>query len=212
MARGKKENFSFRDLIDGLVLVKDLKAVAVAGNEFEHKNGDNGVLTQGYIDHTAGITFEILCVVRVEEDGRVEYRTPNPSVSFKLRYDSFEGDVILLSDKLIPVYQDKIDMIRNGYQVSEEIMKARNSSVFDAFRHPQFPDDMLLYFIQDGFQTEGIWCRVEGEENGRPKAKLLNEPNQDFGIHIGEELTFDWIKQEDKMVGIARTPWIVEHQ
>lgn len=209
MARGKKEDFSFRDLTNGLVLIVDSKVVAIAGKEFEHKNDDNAVLTWGYIDHTAGITFEILCVARCESGDKVEYRTPNKTVSFKLRYDSFDGEIILLSEKLIPVYQDKISMIQNGYVVSDEILKARNSSVFDDFRHPQFPDDMLLYFIQPGLQTEGIWCRVDGEENGRPTAYLLDEPNQDFGVHLGETLAFDWTKQDKKLIGIARTLWII---
>ena len=45
MARGRKEDFSFRDLTDGLVLITDPKAVAIAGKEFEHKNFDNAVLS-----------------------------------------------------------------------------------------------------------------------------------------------------------------------
>ena len=212
MARGHKEDFNFRDLTNGLVLIVDLKAVAVTGKEFEHKNDDNAVLCCGYIDHTAGITFEVLCIARVEADGNIEYRTANPTVTFKMRYDSVEGEIILLNEDRVQTYQDKIDMIQKGYQVSEEIMKARNSTAFDDFRHPQFPDDLLLYFIQEGSQREGIWCRCNGEKDGRPTAVLLDKPYQDFGVQCGDSISFEWTKAEEKMVGIARTPWVIEQE
>lgn len=53
MARGKKEDFNFRDFDTGLVLIIDDKAVSVAAREFEYVVGNNATLTYGYIDHHA---------------------------------------------------------------------------------------------------------------------------------------------------------------
>ena len=56
---------------------------------------------------------------------------------------------MLLEDDIMPAFQDKIDMVRNGYSVSEEVVIARNTFAIDDFRHPQFPDDVMLIFYQE---------------------------------------------------------------
>ena len=210
MARGRKEDFSFRDLTTGLVLIINDKNMAVVGTSFEHEPTDNAILACGYVDHTAGVTFEVLCLGEYSNNGEITYRRGNPTTSFKLRYDSLDGVLILLNDNIMPAVQNKIDMVRSGYAVNEAVMKARNSSIFDDFRHPQFPDDLMLIFYKEGIRPEGIWCRVESEKDGRPAVVILNEPNADFCVHRGEVITFDWGKQDDKMIGIARLPWMVE--
>lgn len=208
MARGRKEEFNFRDLTNGLVLIVNDKNMPVVEKVFEHELFDNAILACGYIDHEAGITFEVLCLGEYSSNGKIDLRRGNSSTSMKLRYDSITGVIVLLEDDVMPNFQDKIDMVRNGYSVNEEIMKARNSFVFDDFRHPQFPDDVMLIFYQEGLQPEGIWCRIESEKDGKPVAMVMNEPNSDFGVHRGEMIAFEWGKQGDKMIGIARLPWM----
>lgn len=99
-------------------------------------------------------------------------------------------------------------MVRNGYSVSEEVVIARNTFAIDDFRHPQFPDDVMLIFYQEELQSEGIWCRIESEKEGKPVAMIMNESNSDFGVHRGDMIAFEWGKQDDKMIGTARLPWM----
>ena len=204
MARGRKEDFNFRDLTAGPVLIVNDRNLATVGTAFEHKPSDNAILAWGYIDHTAGITFEVLCMGEYTTNGRIDLRRGNNTTSFKLRYESITGVIVLLNDNVMPALQDKIDMIKNGYQVNEAVIKARNSSIFDDFRHPEFPDDVMLYFVKEGLRPEGIWCRFEDEIDGRPAVKMLNEPNADFGVHRGDLITFDWGENDGKMIGVAR--------
>ena len=175
---------------------------------FRHEVDDNAILACGYIDHTAGITFEALCLAEYEPNGHITLRKGNDTTSMKLRYDGIDGIILLFDDEILPTYQKKIDMVRDGYQVNKAILKARNTVAIDDFRHPQFPDDVLLIFYQRGVQPEGIWCRIESELEGRPAAMLMNEPNSNFGVHKGDIVLFDWAKQDEKMIGIAKLPWM----
>lgn len=210
MARGRKEEFNFRHLTTGLVLLVNDRNFKTVERAFEHKLFDNAILACGYIDHRAGVTFEVLCLAEYSSNGKIDLRRGNPNTSVKLRYDSVDGIVVLLEDEILPEFQDKIDMVRDGYRVNEYVMKARNSQIFDDFRHPQYPDDVLLLFYKANVQPEGIWCRIESEIDGRPAAVLLNEPCADFGVHRGEMVTFEWRKDGDKIFGVARLPWMDE--
>ena len=208
MSRGRIESFGFRDLTTGLVLIVNDRNFKAAEKTFEHELLDNAILACGYIDHDAGITFEVLCLGEFDSNGQIHLRRGNPKVSMKLRYDSIDGIIVLLEDEIPPEFQDKVNMVREGYMVNESIMKARNSRVFDDFRHPQFPDDVLLIFYKQGLSTEGIWCRIEAEIGGRPAAVMMNEPNSDFGVHKGDLISFEWGENSGKMIGIAVLPWM----
>lgn len=208
MARGRKEAFSFRDLTMGLVMIVNDRNLPVVKTMFEFKPTDNAILAVGYIDHTAGITFEVLCLGEYRSTGGINLSRGERTASFKIRYDGIDGVIVLLDDACLPEFQDKIDMIRNGYQVNEAIQKSRNSFDFDDFRHPQFPDDVMLYFCKEKGGIEGIWCRIETEIDGLPAARMMNEPNADFGVHRGDLVKFEWTKNEGKMIGIAVLPWM----
>ena len=208
MKEGRKEDFSFRELTNGLVLIVNDRNLLPMKKVFRHEVDDNAILACGYIDHTAGITFEALCLAEYEPNGHITLRKGNDTTSMKLRYDGIDGIILLFDDEILPTYQKKIDMVRDGYQVNKAILKARNTVAIDDFRHPQFPDDVLLIFYQRGVQPEGIWCRIESELEGRPAAMLMNEPNSNFGVHKGDIVLFDWAKQDEKMIGIAKLPWM----
>ena len=208
MAKGRKEDFNFRDLTTGVVLIVNDRNIPAVEKVFEHEMFDNAILACGYIDHEAGITFEVLCMGEYSSNGKIDLRRGNNTTSMKLRYDSVMGVIILLEDEIMPNFQDKIDMVRKGYAVNEAVTKARNSFELDDFRHAQYPDDVLLIFYQDGLKPEGIWCRIESEKDGRPAAVILNEPYADFGVHAGDTVTFEWGKQDNKMMGIAVLPWM----
>lgn len=206
MTRGRKEDFNFRDLTQGLVMIVNDRNMNVAKTLFEARPTDNAISAYGYIDHTAGISFEVLCLGEYGLSGDIDLRRGNPTASFKLRYDSITGIIVLLDNKIIPDLQDKIDMVREGYSVNEFVQKARNTTVIDSFRHHQYPDDVLLLFFKKSVQPEGIWCRIESEIDGRPAAIMLNEPNADFGVHAGDLVPFDWTEENDKITGFAILP------
>lgn len=52
--------------------------------------------------------------------------------------------------------------------------------------------------------------RIESELDGRPAAVMMNEPNVNFGVHSGDLISFEWIKQDNKMIEVARLPWMID--
>lgn len=206
MARGRKEDINFRDLTMGLVLIVNDKNFNMMKQIFECRPRDNAILACGYIDHTAGITFEVLCLGEYGPNGEISLSRGEPTTSMKLRYDSVTGIIVLLDDQVMPALQNKIDMVREGYKAGEAVIKARNTTLFDDFRHPAFPDDVLLLFFKDSVKPEGIWCRIEDEIDGRPAARMLNEPNADFGVHAGDIVPFGWTEVNGEMKGFAILP------
>lgn len=125
----------------GFVLIVNDRNIPVVKKEFEHEMFDNANLACGYVEHEAGITFEVLCMGEYSSDGKVDLRRGNSSTSIKLRYDGITGVIVLVEDEIMPAFQDKIDIVRETYAVNEAIMKSRNTFELDDFRHAQYPDD-----------------------------------------------------------------------
>ena len=158
----------------------------IRGSGYRIRSDDNAMLVFGYIDHEAGISFELLCAACVYDDGDVSMEPINKSTSFKFRYRSFQGNLIPFNkcDQLFP-YQDRAEKIIERYAVSDEIREIRAIEYLDSSRAPGFPDDLAVFFIkEDGY--ERIWCRTVGIDRERKvvQMKMLNEPYSAFGKHI----------------------------
>ena len=71
----------------------------------------------------------------------------------------------------------------------------------DACRSPEYPDDVLVYLIQDEKTIEGCWwVRIEGIVERHLKGILLNEPDQDFSRHKGDLIEFFVNQMEDGQI------------
>ena len=202
MARNYDET-NFRDLYHQFLLVKDIDIktrLVIEKAGFHIRDDDNAMLLFGYIDHEVGISFELLCAACVYEDDEVSFEPTNKNVSFKFRYGSFQGDMIAFKnhEQLLP-YQERVQRIIDGYSVSETVMEIRNIEELDPSRAPGYPDDIVVFFIIDGYQNEGIWCRVEDIDYERNliKMRMLNEPNAPFGKHIRDIVDVTLIRMDD---------------
>ena len=93
------DTVSFRDMDNKFLLVMDIDLktrMIIEKSGFRIRQDDNAMLVFGYIDQEAGISFELLCAACVYDDGEVSLEPTNKTTSFKFRYGSFEGDVVLL--------------------------------------------------------------------------------------------------------------------
>ena len=61
-------------------------------------------------------------------------------------------------------------------------------------------DDVLVYLTRDGLKPEGCWVRISGLGDHWIMGTLLNEPDQDFGYHEGEEIAFFVRERGDKSI------------
>lgn len=152
----------------------------------------NCILTYGYIDRSAGLTLEILAVGVAEEDGVTFFEGTDAYRSFLRIGAVIEQEFFALGDEDGSLYAEhatKIDRLRR-YDASEEVEQSRQMSFLDASRDPAYIDDVLVYLVKEGLSPEGCWVRIIGLEEHTLKGTLLNEPDQKFGCHRGENLSF----------------------
>lgn len=204
--RGNIKKFNFRMLHHNYVLIvnPEESLINTVGREFEMIPGDNAILTYGYIDTEAGISFEVLCIGRYTEDQPIQLREGAPKTSFKIRYDSVSGEVMNLEfNEYFLSFYKKVKRIDEGYKSNEVAEAFRQIEGVDQFRHPQFPDDLLVYFVKDGLKTEQMWVRLCDMKAGLLAGHLMNEPYSDFGIHQGELVGINCVRGNEALMPVA---------
>ncbi len=82
---------------------------------------------------------------------------------------------------------------------------------FDEFRHPSYPNDILVFFFAPDKKTEKIWVtEIRRESDGSIAAKVLNEPyNPLMGVHEGDTVRVIPQDLEDgQIIPVAILPWM----
>ena len=189
---GTLDRNGFRELDNKFLLVNNIdsqtkRVIANAG--FRVREDDNAMLVFGYIDTEAGISFELLCAACVFEDGEVSLEPGSRESSFKFRYNSLPGEAVPFTrEALLTPYYEKARRIAENYAAPAPVLEIRAMRGLDSSRAPGYPDDILVYFIKEGFKREGIWCRTVGADRARRlvQMRMLNEPYAPFGKHVGE--------------------------
>lgn len=197
------DNINFRYLDHSFLLVKniDMKTrMIIEKSGFRIRQDDNSMLVYGYIDHTAGLSFELLCAACVFDDGSVSFEPINETTSFKFRYGSFQGDVEqYTNEKQLAPFIERAEFINEGYKCNDAIYEIRDIVEVDPSRAPGFPDDLVVIFAKEGYRSEGIWCRVEDAdpERGLIQMQMLNQPNAPYGKNIGDMVDVAFYKMDD---------------
>ena len=156
------------------------------------------ILCYGYIDREAGLTLEVLCCCNAK-DGKASFYPGNDEVSMKKRIsteDDTEYYIINDAEDLKNTFKSKIDMV-NSYDADEDVEKTREMGFLDGLRDPSCIDDVQVHLFKEGNGIEVCWVRITGLLEHSFIGVLLNEPNQDFGYHAGEEIGFFLQKAED---------------
>lgn len=160
------------------------------------------VLTYGYIDSEAGVTLEVIAAGKRSDD-RFRFFEADPHNRVLIRMDGMESARFLIipddEGNLKNRYSAKIEPLTT-YDVSEEVEHSRTMVFLDGCRHPFYPDDVQVLLIKEGLNHEQCWARINGLGDHCIMGLLLNEPNQDFGYHNGEQIGFFVRENEDKSV------------
>ena len=202
MARNHDE-INFRDMDQKFLLVKDIDRktrMVIEKSGFRIRQDDNAMLLYGYVDQEVGLSFELLCAACVYDDGEVSLEPGNKTTSFKFRYGSFRGDMVPFTNRsLLTPFHDRAQMIKNHYRAPEAVLAVRSIRELDPSRAPGFPDDIVVFFVKEGYRGEGIWCRTVGSDPGRHliQMQMLNEPNAPFGKHMGDIVDVTLIRMGD---------------
>lgn len=202
----KAAEINFRKVYHKICFIK-------AGKSYEkmtkclpnYKRGD-GTLAYAYIDHEAGLTYEILACAEINENACLVPFPGNDAVTLKLRAGSVaENEIYVLKEnpQLIQMYQNKIDEINKAYWCGEEIEETRKIEVIDESRSHEYPDDVLVILFHGKNNPEGCWVCCEKVADGMMVGKLLNEPDADFTVHQGDMISFGIAQQEGRIICVA---------
>ncbi|WP_165062078.1 hypothetical protein [Adlercreutzia sp. ZJ154] len=67
-------------------------------------------------------------------------------------------------------------------------LKLREAEFLDPIRRPLYPDDVRALLLKEGMSAEFVWLRLCDLKDDSVFGKLLNEPEQDFGVHADDVL------------------------
>lgn len=194
----KYSEVGFRAFYHNFVAVPIKDNLKEVVEDFPGADKANYILTYGYIDHTEGLTLEVLAT-SVKHDESFIFGVGNTEKSSKIRIGSVMNDECFYFDdkdeKMYKSYADKIEMLEI-YNAGDEVEESRNMHFLDESRNPEYPDDVLVYLVKDGNNPEGCWVQIEGLAEDHIFGTLLNEPEQDFGCHEGDKIPF-YVKHND---------------
>lgn len=199
---------SFRDMNQKMVEIHGVKMVKLLekmGLKLDHLYG---ALMYGYIDHNAGFTFEIMALETKKQN--IEYRIVPIGVSCKIpRFDVQEMNIEILDNVNVDLFQDKIDIVAKATQVSKELEELRLYKELDPSRHLEYPDDVMVYFLEEGKEPEACWIRLEGMQDGKMYGTVLTALHQDFGVKEKDTVYFGMTQMEDDKLACV---WVKDHE
>lgn len=199
------KEIGFRRLYQQYVYIEHQDKLDILGQYFEGSEQATGVLAYCYVDHEAGLTFEVLALAKKAGEA-LDFYSGNDTITIKFRYGSVaESEALLLSNVLPPLkaYAEKAERIAAAYAYSEAVAKTRLLANLDICRHEEYPDDVLVYLVHGDDHIEGCYARLEDVGEMNLTGILLNEPVYDFGVHQGDSFSFYLVKNERGIMCMA---------
>lgn len=175
------------------------------------ENDVNSLLLYPYIDHTAGMSFLVVATAFLEDNRAIIYNRDSFEVMSTIRKDKlndkefvYANDCYVNEDFDLDSHMEYVTEISRGYCKNANVEAFRMLDIIDESRNEDYPDDVLVYFFKEGLNPEGMWVRGEELKEGYFIGKLLNSPNQDFGLDINDEIkVFLQKDEEDNIFCIA---------
>lgn len=194
---------SFRNLYRTFLFIKCPDMLKSIEDTFEVSEKDDGVFALGYIDHEAGLSFRVIASAHFENE-KIIIGKEKSDVMFifragflqecsYVRFDANEMDYV--------PYYDYVEQAMSYDKDLEGAVEARDIELLDLFRHPEYPDDIEIYFVGENIEPENMWLRISRVEENALYGKVLDEPAQKIGIHLGDEIDFVLVKQKDGTIG-----------
>jgi len=189
----KVEEVFFRDMYRQICLLSDKRLVDSVNlhDAFDYPPDEklDGFLTYAHIDGETFV-FEILAGVRLA-GGRIKnfIASYKKSVKFK-RNEVEDAELKIVTAEYSLPFRDRIAMISDRAEHDDAREQTRLIKNLDAFRHPHYPDDVVVYFFGAEDKPELLWVRCLSVDENLLTGELLNEPTKDFGCHAGDKIKF----------------------
>lgn len=200
---------SFREFYHKVVYLKcpDLMEKLKKGTAIEDRDCD-GVIAYGYIDEQMGLSFHVLGTASVEEDK-----------NFNIRKLSDKERILFLRGSMEPYryldysgagfsctqFEDEIKIIKEHYDTKNPAKEEMRTYAFlDPFRHENFPDDVKVILYKEELRPEQVWMTCIDEKENMLYGRLLNEPDQPYGIHEGDKVRILPLKDSDGVLLVSK--------
>ena len=184
------EGSGFRPFYHKFVYIDNFNAYRDLVRDCDFKE-EMGVIAYGYIDEAAGLSFQIACFACIKDDELKLFEKPNDSVLI-IRIGSLNDCKYLnLNSSLVDFerFNDMVKQINEWYDTDNSAKEEIRSFEFlDQFRHPSFPDDIAVLLLRGDNNPEKVWVTANHISDQKIMGELLNEPNQDFGVHKGDTI------------------------
>ena len=198
----KYSEVGFRAFYHNFIVVPMKDSLKGVLKDFPGADRANSILTYGYIDRMAGFTLEVLAAAFMDNE-EMSFGIGNTEKLSKIRIESVIDDECYYvddeDDSMYELYSDKLEILKN-YDAEDGVEESRNMDFLDSSRSPEYPYDVLVYLLKNGNKPEGCWVRIEELAEHEIIGTLLNEPNQDFGYHIGNQIAFYVHQTENKEI------------
>lgn len=182
----------YLDWIDRWMLAADPTGL-LAGEQRHFGASGTHALGFVYVDHECGVTMNVKTFCRLGRGGEV-LPTDGPrqhDAALLLRYGTLEALTLtpLADDERkrlgLPSRPEWLAIYRH-----QNVKSLRRLPLLHPLRAQGYPDDIKFLLLGDGdAQPELVWGRLEGVLGEYYfDCKMLNEPNQDFGLHMGERV------------------------
>lgn len=188
---------NFREVDRKLCIIRDCGFVRALDPEQETRA--NAVLFCGYIDHSRGLTYEAMGLVRCEGVGWTLV-SDVLDAGLKVRADTVEPERVQpIADKALEErFRSRIEKLA-AYYKNEYVVETRALEEFDPYRDPQHPDDICALFLTPENRLERMWVRAEAavrREDGMLLlvGRLLNESDSIPDLNIGAAATLTVIE------------------
>ncbi|MGN0480229.1 MAG: SseB family protein [Lachnospiraceae bacterium] len=149
-------------------------------------------LTYGYMDEEKGLMLEVLAAA-VMEDGGFGFADEKPNVRRSISIDEVAAQEFLFfpneDGSLYDRYGEKIKLL-SQYEAGEDIEKTREMDFLDDSRDMKFIDNVSVTLKKAGLVDEVRTVRIVGVGANYFLGRLVEEPNQDFGYHLGDTFSF----------------------
>ncbi|MBR1647823.1 MAG: hypothetical protein IJ685_13775 [Selenomonadaceae bacterium] len=183
---------SFRELWRQICLLEDNELVAKTNPrevfDFPPDEKLDGFLTYAHVDDNKFV-FEILAGAQIV-GGKVKVFPASYKKSKRIkRGDVADAEIKILTADYSVAFRDRIQMIGDRH-VDAAREQTRLIKTIDIFRHPDYPDDVAVYFFDDNRRPEILWVRCKSVDENILTGELLIEPRQDFNLHAGDEIKF----------------------
>ncbi len=179
------------------------------------RDEDNALLTYCYLDSIAGLSYKAICWAKLNENGRVEYNEPETvDTALTIRESGLLCSAEIINENAAGMdrFQEKVEFIKECYGYHADRIDIDDDIPFDEYRHPGYPNDILVKFFSPDKKLEEMWVREVSRDGEFIRGTLLNEPyNSLIGLHEGDIVAVIPQKTDDgKIFPMALLPWMIK--